>query len=565
MAGGGFGGLAQGIATGVRQGTAMWQNERRLDLEEKAQGALALDRALKAVDALDAQPDRAPQIMALAKKYGVDIPEDGATPGVKPEQAFLKLQQGETLGQDDLTALTHAMRRDKTGAFRTSVADALKKMTSDKELSATIQQISTHQAENPGGSYEDSAAAVARTSPQANRSYKALKETYRPELNPEQKLIEQNRTAAASIIGMAERGSIAPDKAVQELLALPGGAGEQYIKNSPALAAIMEKKKTAAGVVGKAQGLMTPFNLADVEAGPAAPAAPAPAPEGVPYRPRSLEMPGASETPLLTGDLRGMLQNAGVQNLGDIVSPTPAAPARMTTPLAVAGQEAEAKVTSVQKRGAASQERNAASQESQAASSERRAATGEGQLALNQQKAQDVKERLSATLKTMEALTIQAAKEAFPNDAAKQLALATRLKNSLTGFQAMIAGDATAADIDKKIQDEVARLRGELVDSTPKGPARAAVQKWLGGLWSGMTDYGDGQPAAPAAEAPKPRPGPVARPQAAPKAAAAPADPAALKAARDGVAQALYPGRAWAELAPEEKQAVAARLGGGGR
>ena len=67
--------------------------------------------------------------------------------------------------------------------------------------------------------------------------------------------------------------------------------------------------------------------------------------------------------------------------------------------------------------------------------------------------------------------------------------------------------------------------------------------------------------AAPAPEGsggpPAPRPRPGTKPPASGR-----RDPAALKAARDALVQGLYPGRAWAELNEEEKQALADRLSG---
>lgn len=51
--------------------------------------------------------------------------------------------------------------------------------------------------------------------------------------------------------------------------------------------------------------------------------------------------------------------------------------------------------------------------------------------------------------------------------------------------------------------------------------------------------------------------GPAAQP-----AAPTTADPTALRTARDAIVRGLYPGRAWTDLTPEEKQAVASRLRG---
>ena len=178
-------------------------------------------------------------------------------------------------------------------------------------------------------------------------------------------------------------------------------------------------------------------------------------------------------------------------------------------------------------------------------------ATREGQLARQEARDTDIKARIGATLKTFEALAIDTAKKAFPDDPVKQMALAEKLRDRLRGLGSLMASDKDAAQIEQEIRDEIAKAKGEFQAALPE------AKDQVGSYWSRLWDAVKGGPARkamPGRGAPAPRP-----PASTPTPRPAPA-PAALKAARDAMVNALYPGRPWAELNEEEKQAVAERL-----
>ena len=218
------------------------------------------------------------------------------------------------------------------------------------------------------------------------------------------------------------------------------------------------------------------------------------------------------------------------------------------------GLEAKAKDTDLAKRRVAAAEKNAQAHEANVTRMTARD--------------KEMKERIGATLKTMEAQIVDTARRAFPDDPQKQLALAARLRNRLVGFQAMLSGDKDAATIEQDIKAEVAKMKGE-VAAIEAGAPKAEVDGWFRRLRDSVAGTIGGRApkpagAAPALGPPAAVPAPRALPGrgSAPAAAPAPQDLAALKAARDALVNGLYPGRAWPQLTPEEKQEVSNRLQG---
>lgn len=114
----------------------------------------------------------------------------------------------------------------------------------------------------------------------------------------------------------------------------------------------------------------------------------------------------------------------------------------------------------------------------------------------------------------------------------------------------------------KTLLEEAQELLASKKQQQPAAPPpKPGLMQRIGG----MLGFGGQTPPAPAPSAPQQMPA-VAKPSpslpASPMSLRAVENPAAMKAARDAVVRALYPGRRWQALKPEEKQAVADRLSG---
>ncbi len=170
--GAGPGGFLQGVAGGLQAGTEMFRKERLTQLAEQSEQAQHLDRALKLFDAIDQYPDKAEAIKAVGRKYGIDVDAmtgDGAAgppSGYKPEQTLLKLQRGETVPDDETTALLHYARRDRSGVLRTQLNEVLER-TRKAGIQARFNTVlAQYKQDHPEASDVDAQRALAAQDPQ---------------------------------------------------------------------------------------------------------------------------------------------------------------------------------------------------------------------------------------------------------------------------------------------------------------------------------------------------------------------------------------------------------------
>lgn len=247
----------------------------------------------------------------------------------------------------------------------------------------------------------------------------------------------------------------------------------------------------------------------------------------------------------------------------------PAMPGRSTQQqlLDAMKAEAQAKVTDEQRARLKMDQERTGFYGRDVATREKEAATREGELGRRKDKDAETKEQrrrtAEATLKTFEALAVDTAKKAFPgedqNSLVRRMALAERLRDRLRKVSDLMGtSDKDAGDYEQEIRTEIDRAKGDLAKAIPE--ARAATDS----LWEQFKNkigLGRGAPGRqPAPMMPSMESTMETAP--APAAAAPQASPAAQKAARDSLVNALYPGRAWTQLSPEEKQAVADRMNG---
>ncbi|HYE89419.1 MAG TPA: hypothetical protein VEA38_00310, partial [Terriglobales bacterium] len=503
----GPGTFAQGLAQGIQSGTTMFQNERRLTLEEQARAGVLLERQLKLVEAMDAHPDKAAAIAELGKRHGIDVSALATPSAVDPERALIKLQAGgiTSLSEDEQKALVHGARRDKSGVFRQSVSKALEGLRTDREGTAFTAAVQAYQAANPGMSYEDASAQVARTKPEYLRAYAGkdgagYKATAMPQLPPDQKQLADARPKIAAVVDLVERGKMRAEDAYGELMALPGG--KEAIAASPTLAAHANRMKARAGEIGKAEALEAPVGSARPRLAPSlmdvASAPDATAPAAASAGPRRLALPGMEQS-LSFGDFRPQLDVGGIRNLADVASDTPSAPRTVGQVKAdQAKREANAKVTPVD-------EKNAASRATSAAAAAQSAATG----AAREQRLATAGERVAATIKTLEADAVKVAQQTFPDekDATKRRALLEWMNARLKGLGSLATADKDPAVLQQELDQAIAKLKGE-VEATPEGPSKRAAAGWLSRFIAGITGGGESAAPAPPAGAPAARPVP---------------------------------------------------------
>ncbi len=254
-------------------------------------------------------------------------------------------------------------------------------------------------------------------------------------------------------------------------------------------------------------------------------------------------------------------------DVGDL-SPESAPPPRTIGDVLAAqkGKEEQAKITPLDLRRVAAAERQAAAAERRAGAAETSAETGRLDYRRKMDRDREVRDRVNAAIKTLEAQAVEIARKQFPDDPVKQRALTEWLQNRARGLAAIATSDKSAADLEAEIQAQVKQLRGDLAQAFPEAKPAKEAQWWNPFSWfsRGAGAATSGEPARPA---PAPSRGLPARPRPTPaEAASAPADrpqavaPEALKAARDSLVNALYPGRTWQQLGPKEKQQIADRL-----
>jgi hypothetical protein len=585
--GAGPGGFLQGVTSGLVTGTQLREQNRRTDLEERrvrtqesAEQAQHLDRVLNLFDKLDEHPDKAEAIKAVGKKYGVDVDAITNGPanvpaGFRPEATLVKLQRDEKVPDDELTALLHYARRDKSGVMRTQLNEIMERGRQSNIQTRFNSALEQYKADNPGASDIDAQRALAAKDTQFRELFTGgkggggIKDTIGPELTAEQKLVNRDQPKVAYLVGLIEQGKIDAKVGIPELLALNGGK-DAIATGSPTLKAYAARLGAGATEQGKIEGLTAPVpgappttppaaagtNLSDV-----APLGNLSATMPPAARPSGLVFPGQAK-PAVPAPAPGA--PPPVANLSDVSgmqpSPSPVAqpPAMAPTPPATApktygdlqgqqkGKEAEAAVTSVQRGHLA---------ESQA------------RTKIQQERADayvEMKNRVGATIKTLEGTIQQTAAKTFPDDPVKQAALAARMKNMLTGIASMVNSDQDAATIEQNIRDEIAKMKGEVKAITPE--AKRAAGGWFSLLLNAVADTGGVSSAVNAARGAAGEPSTPAR-RSAPGRDKSPAAPEPvmndpLRAARDALINAMYPGRRYRDLTVDEKQEVVNRLNG---
>lgn len=168
----------------------------------------------------------------------------------------------------------------------------------------------------------------------------------------------------------------------------------------------------------------------------------------------------------------------------------------------------------------------------------------------------DMKAQLGATIKTLEAQAVDIARTTFPHDPVKQRAFTEFLQGRVRGIGTLAAAKDAEREggIEAVIAREVQRLKGDVTQAIPEADQALSAATW----WNPATWFG----GSTSARALPPR---TAAPPSAPQSAAPIADPKALRAATDALVNALFPGRSYLDLTPEEKAQVAARLNAGAR
>ena len=562
-------GVSQGLQGGLGLGLQGMQLQENREYRQQVLGQQKerqqLEVYMKGLEEVSKNPAAAQAVDQMFQRVGLGPLDPGIVQmGQRTETAVAALGQAYARGTIDgipPDVLGDVTRVAGKQAHLAQMWKALVDRSLDEESRG--QFVANYKALRESGKPDHEAFSQALLTTRGALDINKIKEArpVQPSFAEAQGLQQQPQINA--ILGALQSRQIDPPTAAAKLAEL-GPAGMAVIEKYPALSAHTSGLRAGAMEKGRLGVLAEPVegvNLSDV----------------APYSAR----PGAPVDAATWG-------GAGAGQESGTMLP-PGAPGRTYGDLKAEqmGREAQARVTDVD-RQRLGYEGQRVGYEGQRVANEQTRLGYEGQrVDISRQeherratKDRELKERVGATLKTMEADAIARADQVFPTAGgdptmiAKNRAFKEWLLTRTRNLNSMLASDRPPEEIEKEIAGAISRLNGELPDDLAE--AKPAAEGWLTRAWRTITG-GGAKPAAPAPAASAPaapaaaagpitprrlpgRPAPAAPPPAAQGGQQAPAD--ALRAAATAIAGALFPGRSWNQLTVAEKQQVTDRLNG---
>jgi hypothetical protein len=483
-------GLTQGLQLGgqvelMRERHAALEEQRKLRATQEQRQRL--DVYLKSIQAVSQNPELYDSIAAALGPHGITLDPALKTAGEQgraAQQTLMKLMTGTSID-----ALTPEERQNpylpKVAFGSTPTAqvfvDSLKRGRNAQAVGAFRDTVKGYIDQ---GAPEHEAFQRGLLDHPEVMGLQGIQQAMPARPSFEQQERAGGRLQIQNLMDLWRRGRIDTGTLSDELLSTPGG--REFLQAHPEISAQTEEGKALARKRGEYRALTEPVapGVAPRDLAEVSPWQPAPVPESPFGVDLGLQVPPEAAAPLpsergvVAPPVRGM----------DIEAERARLRQRPTDPYA-------AEKLGLQKREVELRER---------------------EIVRKEEKDKQVREKVGATIKTMEAQALADAHRLFPGDeahaVAQRQAYLEWTRNRVRGLQSLMAGDKGMDEIAADIEREIARIRGEIPPESPVKPQVegfwSGVRQWFGGLFGGGEAPVPG-PAPPAGAAPPTAP-PVA-------------------------------------------------------